>query len=80
MATINDLQKSISEMSDEEIFLHIRQIRASRREFKPIKAKKSRKTPKQKLTIDQVSGKLSKQQNLKLLESLERRMKDANTV
>jgi len=67
-------------MSDDELFNHIRQIRASRREFKPIKQRKSRKTPKKKLTIDQATGKLSKSEQLKLLESLERRMKDANTV
>ena len=52
MATISDLHTSISDMSDEDLFYHIREIRALRREL-PVKTvkkpgKKKGKTGKKK--------------------------------
>lgn len=54
MATIANLYKSISEMSDDELFIHIRNIRALRREI-PIKSikKATKKVNKKQVTIDE---------------------------
>ena len=53
MATIANLHTSISDMSDEEIFIHIRHLRSLRREIlvKPIR-KITKKKNKRQMTIE----------------------------
>lgn len=55
MATIADLHISISDMSDDEIFHHIRYIRSLRREIpvKPIRKTTKKKTDKKQITIEE---------------------------
>ena len=54
MATINDLQKSISEMNDDELLDRLRELRHSRRTHKgPVKATKAAPKKTLALTSDQ---------------------------
>lgn len=72
MATITDLHTSISQMSSDQLYIHIRNIRSLRREMpiKPIR-KAAAKKPKQKqLTIDRHLKSLDDRKRAKLLESL----------
>lgn len=68
MATINDLNKSISDMTTEELHERIREIRLSRRtpKMKKTKAKKEKPIDVKK-TVDSLSGDLKKE----LLNALE---------
>ena len=71
MATITDLHTSISEMSNEEIFAHIRLIRSLRREM-PIKAphKTTKKQNKKQITIEEHLNKMNKINKEALLKKL----------
>lgn len=59
MATIADLHLSISEMTEEELFSHIRHIRSLRREIpervikKAVKKTSKKKINKKQITIDE---------------------------
>lgn len=67
MATIDDLQKSISEMDDDELIERLRELRLSRRTHKgPAKVAKAK--PKKTLT-------LSTDQKKNLIAELEALMK-----
>lgn len=81
MATIHDLGRSITEMSFPEVVAHIVAIRESRRTKKispkkmksaKIKAKKTAEKAKEK--IDKTRNKLSNQQQLELLQMLEKEL------
>jgi len=69
MATIDDLNKSISDMTTEELHERIREIRLSRRTPKMKKKTKAKKEKPidVKKAVDSLSGDLKK----KLLEALE---------
>jgi len=70
MATIDDLENvSIEDMSEEELFSRLREIRQSRRTPKQ-KKKATKAPPKAKSTNDLVSM-LSPEQRKALLEKLE---------
>lgn len=71
MATIADLHTSISNLSDTELFTHIRQIRSLRREI-PIKLPKStkKKTNKKQMTIDEHLNKIGENKKKELLKKL----------
>ena len=72
MATINNLNKSISDMTTEELHERIREIRLSRRTPKARKQTKAKKEKPVdvKKTVDSLSGDLKR----KLLEALEGEM------
>jgi hypothetical protein len=67
MAELSDIKKSISDLNDEELENLFRDIRRSRREFKPKKPpKKSTAKAKKPLTADSLS-KAQQKELLKLL-------------
>ena len=71
MATIANLYTSISEMSDEDIFIHIRHLRSLRREI-PIKAAKkaTKKGTKKQMTIEDHIDKMKDIKREELLKKL----------
>jgi len=70
MATINDLNKSVSEMSDGELFDRIRDIRRYRRT--PVIRKNKAKKTTTKASADSIVAKLSSTEVADLLKILER--------
>ena len=70
MATINDLNKSISDMTDEQLHERIREMRHSRRTHKgPVRAAKKAKPAELK------PASMSEDQAAKLIAELEEMMK-----
>ena len=71
MATIADLHTSISDMSDEDIFVHIRHLRSLRREI-PIKAarKTTKKENKKQMIIEDHIDKMKDIKREELLKKL----------
>lgn len=70
MATTDDLNKSTSEMSDEELLTLLRRVRASRRTHKNVGSKPA---PRQKTKIP--VGALTSVQRQELIEELEGMLK-----
>ncbi len=70
MATIADLHISISDMSDEDIFNHIRNIRSLRREFPIKKVSKKKKIDNKQVTVEEYIDKIQSGERNKLLERL----------
>ena len=70
MATIDDLRKSISKMSDEELFNLHREVRQSRRTSKRT-AKVSTRKPKKEVDVVGMAKSLSEEARRKLIEELE---------
>lgn len=72
MATITDLHTSISQMSSDQLYTHIRNIRSLRREMpiKPVRKTAAKKSKQKQLIIDQHLKGLNDQKRSKLLESL----------
>lgn len=70
MATTNDLHKSISDMSEEELFTRLRDLRQSRR-TKKVTRKTSNK-PIKELDLDAAIGKMSPEAKMRLAEVLEK--------
>lgn len=72
MATIEDLNKSITSMSEDEIFNLIKAIRASRRVTKVIKkCKGGKKKLNEREKVLKLSSNLTKEEIKALLKSLE---------
>ena len=73
MATINDLGKSISDMSNDELIERLRELRQSRRTTK-VSRKRAAAKPKQKpLDLNVAASMLSDEARKKLIETLEGR-------
>jgi len=74
MATINDLTTSVSEMSDEDLFEHIKEVRKYRRTpvIKKKKANKATKSKASKVSVDTLVSKLSPSEIQNLIDQLER--------
>jgi hypothetical protein len=77
---ITDLKPSISRLSYQESYALIRELRALRRELKPVRPKKTpakKKTPKQKrqkqLSIEEMLAMMSPKQAKELLEKLNKK-------
>jgi len=70
MATINDLGKSISDMTEEELFERLRDLRQSRRTRKP--SKKASSYKKKEIDLNKVVGSMTPEARLRLAEMLER--------
>lgn len=69
MATINDLDKSISEASDDELLERLRALRLSRRTHKPTTSTRTRKqaTPKlgaKSMTLEQTKALIAELEEL----------------
>ena len=69
MATINDLRKSITEMSDDELFKLHREVRQSRRTSKRV-TKPTKKTKKEINVVDMAKG-MSEEDRRELIKELE---------
>jgi len=69
MATIDDLRKSITEMSDDELFNLHREVRQSRRTSKRV-TKPTKKTKKEINMVEMVKG-MSEEDRRQLLKELE---------
>ena len=69
MATIDDLRKSITEMSDDELFNLHREVRQSRRTSKRV-TKPAKKTKKEINVVEMVKG-MSEEDRRKLISELE---------
>jgi Spy/CpxP family protein refolding chaperone len=72
MATIHSLKKSYSELDIDEKMALIREIRALRREPKPVKRRSSVRTArkKKKLSMDEMLNALTPEQRATLLKQL----------
>lgn len=74
MATIADLHTSISDMSEDVLFTHIRQLRSLRRELPPRTVKKTAKKKTNKkskqITIDDYLNNMKKAKKEELLKKL----------
>ena len=71
MATITDLHTSISDMSDEVLFVHIRHLRSLRREIPVRTAKKAtKKENKKQITIEDYINKMKDIKREELLKKL----------
>ena len=68
MATINDLGKSISSMSDEELMERMRDLRQSRR---TPKAKRKSTTKKKEIDVNAELAKMTPEMKAQLLKTLE---------
>lgn len=67
---IDDLNQSISEMNDEELYNLLNNIRSSRRKQPEKKVKKQTKTKSKKSPSTKLLETLSKEEKQKLLEEL----------
>lgn len=70
MATVADLKPSISQMSEEEAFALVKDIRFLRRQPPPKKARKSATRQKKPVSIKAQAKALTKEQKLQLLKEL----------
>lgn len=71
MATISDLHTSISQMSSDQLYNHIRTLRSLRREMpvKPVR-KTKKKQPQKQLSIESHISNLDALKRSKMLEKL----------
>ena len=70
MATLNDLKKSISEMSEDEIFESLKELRRLRRAPVKIKAKAKTKKAKKPIDMDELLSKMSPEQLTNLMNKM----------
>lgn len=70
MTLIDDINQSISQMGDEELFDRIRQLRASRRVYTPIAGRKP-KAKSNEPSLNALLGALSPNELQSLLSNLE---------
>ena len=70
MSTIDDLNRSISDMEDPELFSFIREMRNTRRIFKQRKQKKKSKAKPKKKAVNDVLSKMTKEEAIALLKKL----------
>jgi len=73
MATINDLGKSISDMSDDELIERLRELRQSRRTPKASQKRAAAKPKQKPLDLNAAANMLSDEARKKLIETLEGR-------
>lgn len=69
MAILEDLKQSISEMTEEQLYTLLREVRSNRTSYRP-KAKAAKKAPKKKDSIADLLGALDATQLAGLIEKL----------
>ncbi len=69
MATINDLGKSITSMTDDELIEHLRDLRQSRRT--PKAKRKSRDRKREEINVNTELAKMTPEMKMQLLKQLE---------
>lgn len=70
MTTISDIHKSVSEMTNDDLYERLRELRQSRRTKKA--SKKSTTSPKKAIDLDAAISKMSPQARMRLIEQLEK--------